>query len=110
MWYKWNYKFKKKDIINDLYESLFHLQHSGQDSCGINTSDHKKLYTVKGQGSVTVDYKVYKSWELKDRFNILQGLYKDKLEENDYNNHELIFGCVCEMVAECEHIITPTNI
>lgn len=43
---------KKENIINDLYESLFHLQHRGQDSCGINTSDNKKLYTVKGQGLI----------------------------------------------------------
>ena len=47
----------KNNIIDNLYESIFHLQHRGQDSCGISTSDDKRLHTIKGQGLIRYIFK-----------------------------------------------------
>ena len=41
-----------KSSIHNLLRSLFHLQHRGQDSCGIHTCDEKKLYIIKGKGLI----------------------------------------------------------
>ena len=37
----------KHNIIYELYQSLFHLQHRGQDSCGMVLDDKEKLYIIK---------------------------------------------------------------
>ena len=42
---------KEKSIFNDLYESLYHLQHRGQDSFGFSYfEDDKKIKIIKQQG------------------------------------------------------------
>ena len=56
--------FSKENIIEDLYEAIFHLQHRGQDSHGISTAD-KKLYTIKGQGLVRYVFSVEKLMKLR---------------------------------------------
>lgn len=40
------------NIIHELYQSLFHLQHRGQDSCGMVLDDKEKLYIIKKDGLV----------------------------------------------------------
>ena len=43
----------KYNIYQDLYESLFHLQHRGQDSCGmVLIDDYKETLTIKKEGLV----------------------------------------------------------
>jgi len=41
-----------KNINEILYNSLFHIQHRGQDSHGILTCDNKKLYFIKESGLI----------------------------------------------------------
>ena len=41
-----------KNINERLYNSLFHIQHRGQDSHGILTCDNKKLYFIKESGLI----------------------------------------------------------
>ena len=56
---------KKNSIIDHLYESIFHLQHRGQDSCGISTSDDKRLHAIKGQGLIRYIFKQEKLKKLQ---------------------------------------------
>ena len=41
-----------KDINYTLYNSLFHIQHRGQDSHGVLTSDKNNLYFIKENGLI----------------------------------------------------------
>ena len=40
----------KKNIINDLYESLYHLQHRGQDAFGFSYIIDNKIESIKEKG------------------------------------------------------------
>ena len=40
----------KKNIINDLYESLYHLQHRGQDAFGFSYIIDNKIQSLKKKG------------------------------------------------------------
>ena len=40
------------ECATNLIEGLFHLQHRGQDSCGIHMLQNQELYTTKGQGMI----------------------------------------------------------
>ena len=42
----------KKNIYFDLYQSLFHLQHRGQDSCGMVLYDNNQLLIIKRDGLI----------------------------------------------------------
>ncbi|MDI6881719.1 MAG: amidophosphoribosyltransferase [Methanothermobacter sp.] len=53
---------KNKDIAPHIYYGLYALQHRGQESAGISTSNGKKFYTHKGMGLV---YEVFNGKKLK---------------------------------------------
>lgn len=43
--------YSHKPVAEELYDSLIHLQHRGQDACGILTCD-QRFYTKQGLGLV----------------------------------------------------------
>ena len=47
------YKKNKSNCVNELYNKICLLQHRGQDSAGIVTTDDKKFYTIKGCGIIS---------------------------------------------------------
>ncbi|KUK00655.1 MAG: Amidophosphoribosyltransferase [Methanobacteriaceae archaeon 41_258] len=53
---------KNKNIAPHLYYGLYALQHRGQESAGISTSNGKRFYTHKGMGLV---YEVFNGKKLK---------------------------------------------
>lgn len=53
---------KNKNIAPHIYYGLYALQHRGQESAGISTSDGKRFYTHKGMGLV---YEVFNGKKLK---------------------------------------------
>ncbi|MBC7119940.1 MAG: amidophosphoribosyltransferase, partial [Methanobacteriaceae archaeon] len=53
---------KNKNIAPHIYYGLYALQHRGQESAGISTSNGKRFYTHKGMGLV---YEVFNGKKLK---------------------------------------------
>ncbi|MFH1786549.1 MAG: amidophosphoribosyltransferase [archaeon] len=60
----------RRDISYDIYLGLLSLQHRGQDSCGIVTSDSKDYYSKKGLGLVNDVFDEDKLHELKGTVGI----------------------------------------
>jgi len=65
---------KDLDAARHLYFALFALQHRGQESAGITTSNGKKLYTHKGMGLVT---RVFEQSDL-DKLHGYMGIGHDR--------------------------------
>ncbi|MBU4501714.1 MAG: amidophosphoribosyltransferase [Nanoarchaeota archaeon] len=68
--------FDHKDAATITYEGLFGLQHRGQESTGIVTSDGNTLYKDKGMGLVSEVY-VKTNKEARDRQVALENLIGD---------------------------------
>ena len=53
--------FNCTNIINDLYESLYHLQHRGQDSYGFSYIIDDKTVVIKNKGLINMNTENKKS-------------------------------------------------
>jgi len=61
--------FSHNKVVSDLYDSLIHLQHRGQDSAGISTYG-KQLHRVCGKGLVREIFTQENIAQLKGNFGI----------------------------------------
>ena len=82
----------KQNVIDNLYESIFHLQHRGQDSCGISTSDNKRLHAIKGQGLIRYIFKQETLEKLKGYIGIGHVRYPTtgNITDNEINYYFLM--------------------
>ena len=72
------YSYNKTDVAYKTYHALFALQHRGQESCGIATSDTNgpsKVYSSKDMGLLNEAFTPDKLSQLKGNIGVGLGSY-----------------------------------
>src|SRR5687767_14606474 len=90
---------KNLDAARHLYFALFSLQHRGQESSGITTSDGKKLYTHKAMGLVTQVFGQADIEKLKGPIGIGHDRYSTSGTSSDANAQPFVINSKLGMVA-----------
>ena len=77
------YDFDGNDVVTDLYQGLYSLQHRGQESCGIVTNSYVALHTVKAKGLVNEVFTKDNLLTLKGNIGVGHVLYGYTGEQSD---------------------------
>lgn len=90
-----------KDLIASryLYFALFALQHRGQESSGITTSDSHRLYTHKRMGLVTKVFEQKDLEKLKGSIGIGHDRYSTSSTSSDANAQPFVINSKLGMIA-----------
>src|SRR5437870_8255277 len=95
--------FKHADAARITYLGLYALQHRGQESAGIVSSDNRQLYSEKGMGHVADIFKESSFEKLKGDIAIGHTRYSTAGESSLQNAQPILVACSKGDLALCHN-------